>query len=227
MIPSLGSYLRMGERQQKADLPRLRCPARGMTSAGATRFLVEEGRTPFAPVGPTRGGSAAAIPSTASGLFSVLGRREGSSASGLRSGTGTPTKRGPRHETVSGPRGADESDTGGGRCRQALVATRTGLSFPPERRRERRTNLRGGRTWFPPGLTARNAEKVSVPTSAVLPLRAAVPSGRSFVLREGLRSPRQTAGQLRNRRRTTDDVGACLKATTSAAANRLRDGSAG
>ena len=31
-------------------------------------------------------------------------RGKGCSASGLRSGTGTPTKRAPLHETVSGPR---------------------------------------------------------------------------------------------------------------------------
>jgi hypothetical protein len=50
--------------------------------------LAGEGRTPFAPVGPTRGGSAAAIPSTASGLFSLLSGGDGWFSLGAAFGDG-------------------------------------------------------------------------------------------------------------------------------------------
>ena len=39
------------------------------------------------------------------------------------------------------PQQTPESDMGGGRCRQALIAARTGSSFPLPDRRERRTKL--------------------------------------------------------------------------------------
>jgi hypothetical protein len=60
-------------------------------------------------------------------------------------------------------------------------------------------NLRGGRNLVPPheGETSRPGTPITqLPRSSpVLPLRAAVPSGRSFVVREGLCPPRQKAGQ--------------------------------
>ena len=80
----------------------------------------------------------------------------------------------------------------GGRCRQTLSAARIGSSIP--------CRVDAATHEIPPipargrGEPHGNADHPATQILPVLPLRAAVPSGRSFVLREGLRPPRQKVG---------------------------------
>jgi hypothetical protein len=112
-----------------------------------------------------------------------------------------------RESVLPVARELSESDTGGGRCRQALIAARTGSPFPLLGRRERLTKLARWSEFASPArgrsVPPRNADDPATQILPVLPLK----SGRSqrplfsFAPSHSLRAGRNMRGPGVNPRR--------------------------
>jgi hypothetical protein len=126
-----------------------------------------------------------------------------------------------RESVLPVARELSESDTGGGRCRQALIAARTGSPFPLLGRRERLTKLARWSEFASPArgrsVPPRNADDPATQILPVLPLK----SGRSqrplfsFAPSHSLRAGRNMRGPGVNPRRRRSPRGVSTRLSSS------------